>query len=317
MPTLYRRLSQHDRDSIYRLRKLGKNQNEIAEIIGFHPSTVSREISRNSGEKGYRPKQAGLLAATRKLRQRRRKKIAGEIERQVRDRLLLFHSPEQISGAMKKEKVDAPSYEAIYQFIASDKKAGGGLFRNLRINGKRRYRRRSKLSRSKIPNRVGIEERAASVENRLYYGDWEADLVEGTKGTGYILTLVERKSRYTIFRKLTEKSKELVSLIIIESLSGMKVRSITYDNGLEFANHETVSQALGAKAYFCNPYHPWEKPVVENHNGLLRQYFEKGSAFDYVGPTLLQMVQDQINQRPRKTLDYRTPEHYQKKLIAA
>lgn len=314
MQSSYQRLNQQHRDTIYRLLKLGKRQNEIAEAIGFSEGTVCREISRNSGKKGYRSKQAGRLAEARKLNQRRPKKITGDLATEIEERLVRHHSPEQITGALRKQGVDAPCHETIYQYIQQDKKAGGSLFRCLRINGVRRYKHRNKSNRSKIQERTGIEMRPDSVDKRIFYGDWEADLVEGSKGTGFILTLVDRKSRFTIFRKLADKTKNLVSLEIIRALTPMKVRTITYDNGLEFAGHLEISRALGAKGYFCAPYHSWEKGLVENHNGLLRQYFEKGSSFLSIDAQILQEVEDEINERPRKKLDYHPPIYYKNKL---
>jgi len=317
MRPTYRHLNQHDRSTIYRLLKLGKKQKEIAEVVGCTESAISRELSRNTGKKGYRPKQAQRLADERKLRQRRPKKIVGVIAIEVEERLIKNHSPEQISGTIRKEGRDAPSHETIYQYVERDKAAGGSLYQCLRINGVRRYRRRNKAQRTKIPNRTGIEQRPISVEQRIFFGDWEADLVEGSKGTGFILTLVERKSRFTLFRKLDDKTKDTVSEAIINALGLYKVRTITYDNGLEFAGHMKISRALGAKAYFCAPYHSWEKGLVENHNGLLRQYFEKGSSFEYIDKHLLQEVEDEINERPRKLLDYNTPLSYLNKIMAA
>lgn len=317
MTTSYKRLSQSDRATIYRLRKLGKNQKEVAVAIGFSESTVSRELARNTGAKGYRPKQAGELTAARKVTQRPPKKIVGELADELERLLRIKYSPEQISGSLKKEHWDAPSIETIYQYVVRDKKAGGDLYTHLRINGTRRYRRRVKAPRSKIADRVGIEERPASVELRHYYGDWEADLVEGTKGTGFVLTLVDRKSRFTLFRKILNKTKQVVTETIIAALNLFKVRTITYDNGLEFAGHMEVNRELDARSFFCAPYHSWEKGLVENHNGLLRQYYKKGSSFEHITPSQLQAVEDEINERPRKTLEFSAPKDYLTKLTAA
>lgn len=317
MTTSYKRLSQSDRATIYRLRKLGKNQKEIAEAIAFSTSTISRELARNSGAKGYRPKQAGEFAESRKLTQRPMKKIVQGLAQEVERLLCLNYSPEQISGFLKKEGRDAPSIETIYQYIVRDKKAGGDLYTHLRINGTRRYRRRIKGPRSKIANRVSIEERPESVESRHYFGDWEADLVEGSKGTGFVLTLVDRKSRFTLFRKILNKTKKVVTETMIEALRCFKVRTITYDNGLEFAGHLEVNRELKSKSYFCAPYHSWEKGLVENHNGLLRQYYKKGCSFEQITPIQLQAIEDEINERPRKTLEFFAPMDYLKKLTTA
>jgi len=317
MTTSYKRLSQTDRDTIYRLNKVKKTQKEIAEAIGFSTATVSRELDRNTGGRGYRSKQAGEFAEARKVTQRPPKKIVGELADEVERLIRIKYSPEQISGFLKKEGWDAPSTETIYQYVVRDKKAGGDLYTHLRINSKRRYRRRVKGPRTKIADRVGIEERPASVDVRHYFGDWEADLVEGSKGTGFVLTLVDRKSRFTLFRKIPYKTKQIVTRAIIEALNLFKVRTITYDNGLEFAGHLEVNRELESKSYFCAPYHSWEKGLVENHNGLLRQYFKKGSSFEHMTSTQLQAVEDQINERPRKTLEFFAPMDYLTKLTAA
>ncbi len=317
MPPTYRRLCQGDRDIIHRLRQQGRSQTEIAEFIGFSPSAISKELKRNTGGRGYRPKQAGRFATARKAMQRRKRTIIGLLAIEVEARLHLLHSPEQICGAMRKDGWEAPSHEAIYGYINRDKQAGGDLYACLRINGKRRYRRRSKMPRSKIPGRVDITERPSSVEARTYYGDGEIDLVEGKKGTGFILSMVERKSRYNLFEKLADKKASTVAEAMIRRVRGFKTRSFTYDNGLECAKHLEVGRKLGAKSYFCAPYHAWEKGLVENHNGLLRQYYSKGGSFEGINEDSLRWVEEEINERPRKLLEYACPMLYLNRLTAA
>ena len=317
MPTTYRRLCQGDRDTIYRLLQQGRRQTEIAKLIGVCSSTISRELKRNTGGCGYRPKQAGRFAAARKVRQRRLRKIVGLFAMEVEACLHQLHSPKQICGAMRKDGWEAPSHEAIYSYIARDKQAGGDLYICLRINGTRRYRRRFKRPRSKIPGRVDITERPLSVEARTYYGDWEIDLVEGKKGTGFILSMVERKSRYSLFERMTDKRASTVAKAMIRRLRPFKTRTLTYDNGLEFAQHLEVGRELGAKSYFCAPYHAWEKGLVENHNGLLRQYYPKGESFAGIKEESLRWVEEEINERPRKLLEYACPMLYLNRLTAA
>lgn len=317
MLTKYRRLCQEDRSIIQSLRKEGFSQAFIADVLGVSQSTISRELGRNTGCRGYRSRQAHILAGERKGRQRKGYKIQGAVSDEVDARLRLRHSPEQISGAMGREGLDAPSHESIYQYIAQDKATGGVLYTFLRINGKRRYRRRIKGSRSKIPGRIDITQRPPSVELRRYFGDWEADLIEGRKGTGFVLTLVERKSRLTIFQKLPDKKAPTVTEAIIRRLCPLKVRTLTFDNGLEFAGHLEATRSLGARGYFCAPYHSWEKGLVENHNGLFRQYHPKGSSFEAIGQASLRNIEIEINQRPRKCLDFRCPMDYLNKIIAA
>ena len=298
------------------MRKQGFSQAQIAAAIGFHPSTVSRELARNTGLRGYRPAQAHRLALGRKATQRRGHKIGVALAAEVESRLRGLHSPEQVSGAMAKEGFDAPSHETIYRYIADERAAGGSLYTCLRINGKRRYRRRSKAGRSKIPGRVGIAERPACVASRRRFGDWEVDLVEGRKGTGFVLTVVERKSRLTLFEKLADKRAATVSEALVRRLSAMRVSTLTYDNGLEFAGHLAVARALGAKSYFCAPYHSWEKGLVENHNGLFRQYHAKGSSFAAITGESLKRIEDELNSRPRKVIEFARPIDYLSRLTA-
>jgi IS30 family transposase len=213
------------------------------------------------------------------------------------------------------ERPKAPSRTSIYNYIQADKENGGELYKNLRINGKRRYRNRNKASRHKLPNRVGIEQRPAIVGRRVRYGDWEADLIMGGKSQ-CLLSLYERKSHFGKLVKLPSKASEPIAQAIIAALRGYRVHTITYDNGLEFAGHEQVSVALGASSYFCRPYHSWEKGGVENYNGLVRQYYPKGTNFLSVGEASLAHAEAELNERPRKTLNFRSPSNLQHKLIA-
>lgn len=232
------------------------------------------------------------------------------------ERLRKKHSPQQISRSLKREGLEV-SHETIYNYIVRDRKAGGQLYRQLRINGKRRYRRRCKAGRcGKIPERVGIEERPAVVDTRSRYGDWEADLIEGSKGSGFLLSLYERKSRLGRLCYLQKKGSLLTTEAILAQLALSRVRTLTCDNGLEFAGHVRVSEALGAQGYFCQPYHSWEKGGVENYNGLVRQYFPKGHDFRTISSSTLQRVEEEINQRPRKVLDYQSPSTLEHKLAA-
>ena len=312
----YRRLREEDRHIIYRMSKAVSSQTQIANALGVSQATVSKELARNRGQKGYRPKQANAKARQRQKTKRKRSPvIEGTLEQEVRRRLEIKHSPEQISLALKAEG-ERVSHQSIYAYIQEDKRQGGQLYKHLRINGKRRYRRRCKAQRSKIPNRRGIEERPKSVDSRLRYGDWEVDLIEGSKGSGFILSLYERKSRLGRLCKLHSKGSQETAQAIIRELVGYKVRTLTYDNGLEFAGHESVTQSLGAKGYFCQPYHSWEKGGVENFNGLVRQYLPKGSSFRELTTQELKDIQDQINQRPRKILKAKSPSQLEYKLAA-
>ena len=293
---------------IANMKQAGKKQIEIAQAIGFGQSVISKELSRNQGERGYRPAQAERLAKERKGGKRTRPKVmVGILKEEVDARLRIKHSPDQISKSLALRGLKV-SHETIYQYLESDKKAGGDLSLNLRINGKRRYRRRSKIGRrEKIPNRVDIEERPMMISGRNRYGDWEADLIQGAAGSGFLLSIYERKSRVGKLYLLPNKSSGETMKGIVTVLQGLKVHSITYDNGLEFAMHELVNNLLDCDSYFCKPYRSWEKGGVENYNGLVRQYFPKGHDFATITPERLQKVEEEINHRPRNTLAYQSP----------
>jgi IS30 family transposase len=304
----YHRLCAENRKVIANMKQAGNTQGEIAQAIGFSQGAVSKELSRNCGERSYRPVQADRLARQRKSLKRSRPKVmTGIILTEVEARLRIKHSPDQISKslAMRGLKV---SHEAIYQHVASDRKAGGDLSSHLRINGRRRYRRRSKIGRGeKIPNRVDIEKRPAVVSHRKRYGDWEADLIQGGAGSGFLLSVYERKSRIGRLHLLPDKSSAETMKAIVTVLHGLKVSSITYDNGLEFAMHGLVNELLECESYFCKPYRSWEKGGVENYNGLVRQYFPKGHDFATITPQRLLEVEEEINHRPRNILAYQSP----------
>jgi IS30 family transposase len=304
----YRRLCAENRKVIANMKQAGKTQSEIAQAIGFSQSAISKELSINHGKRGYRPAQADRLAMDRKRRKRSRPKMmVGLIKDEVEARLRIKHSLDQISKSLALRDLNV-SHETIYQHITADRKAGGELSLNLRINGKRRYRRRSKIGRvGKIPNRVDIAERPTVISERKRYGDWEADLIQGGAGSGFLLSVYERKSRIGKIYLLPDKSSAEAMKAIVTVLHGHKVSSITYDNGLEFAMHELVNELLECESYFCRPYHSWEKGGVENYNGLVRQYFPKGHDFATITPERLLEVEDEINHRPRNILAYQSP----------
>jgi len=312
----YRRLRDGDRHTIYRMSKAGKTQVEIAQALGVSQSTVSKELARNRGQRGYRPIQAHRKATDREAAKKKRScVIIGAVKEAVDDRLGRKHSPEQISLKLKAQGMRV-SHESIYQYVLRDKQEGGELWKELRINGKRCYRRRVKGQRTKIPNRRGIEERPQIVNLRRRYGDWEADLIEGTKGSGFILSLYERKIHIGKLLKLETKSKEETTAGILKQLKAYRVKSVTYDNGLEFSGHEEISEALNAKGYFCRPYHSWEKGGVENFNGLVRQYLPKGTDFSDLTNQTLKQIENEINRRPRKTLNIKSPSELEYKIAA-
>jgi len=207
----YRRLCKADRAVIEQMNKEGRSQDWIAAVIGFSQSTISKELSRNRGLRGYRHKQAQGFATRRKESKRSRpRKIVGELQDEVEERLMRKHSPEQISGALARLN-EHVSHETIYKHVEVNKDAGGDLWRQLRINNRKRRRPRVKASRERIAGRTGLEKRPKAVERRSRFGDWEADLIEGRKGSGFLLSLYERKSRLGRLVKLETKPQRFIN----------------------------------------------------------------------------------------------------------
>jgi transposase, IS30 family len=203
------------------------------------------------------------------------------------------------------------SPERIYQHIWENKRQGGDLYRSLRIGGTKRRRKRygRKDWRGKIPNRVDIDQRPAAVAEKIRIGDYEGDLVSGAHHKGFLVTLVERVSKYTFIGHVDKKNAADVSAEIVRLLAPCKdrVKTITYDNGREFSLHEQVNEQLTCQSYFAKPYHSWERGLNENTNGLIRQYFPKGMDFRHITREEIAHVMERLNNRPRKTLAYKTP----------
>ena len=310
MKNLYTQLTEGERNQIYALIKGGKGNNEIARLLGRSSGTISREIGRNTGGRGYRPQQAQKKAEERREKGRYQK-MTSECEIYIEKKLKEEWSPEQISNKMEEEIGIKLSHERIYQHIWEDKKEGGDLYKNLRIGGtkKRRKKRGSKDWRGKIPNRVEIEKRPKIVDEKKRIGDWEADLVSGEHHKGFLVTLVDRKTKLALIGHVEHKTARGVTQEIVRLLKNYKdtTHTITFDNGREFAEHEKIAESLECECYFAKPYHSWERGLNENTNGLIRQYFPKKSDLRVVPPEALDFVMDRLNNRPRKTLDYKTP----------
>jgi len=310
MGMLYSQLTEGERNQIYALKQARVSHRDIAKILIRNVSTIGREVWRNRGRRGYRPRQANLKAQERRRRGRYIKmtpEVIAHIEEKVREE----YSPEQISCTMRGNVGIKVSHERIYQHIWQDKDRGGDLYHNLRIAGvkKRRKRYGKKDWRGKIPNRVDIDQRPAIVDKKTRIGDWEADLVSGVHHRGFLVTLVERTSKYTLIGQVTRKNSKEVTTEIVRLLGPYKdrVQTITYDNGLEFAGHESVNERLECRSYFAKPYHAWERGLNENTNGLIRQYFPKGMNLREVSREKINFVMRQLNHRPRKTLAFKPP----------
>lgn len=219
-------------------------------------------------------------------------------------------SPEQISGWLKKHGHQAISHETIYKHIWADKKKGGTLYKHLRHYGKRYNKRgKGKAGRGCIPNRVDIKERPAIVEEKNRVGDWEGDTVIGKQGHSVLVTLVDRASKVVCMKKSPRKTADEVTEAVISKLDPLRefTHTTTLDNGKEFAGHEKISKALGAPVFFATPYHSWERGLNEHTNGLIRQYFPKGTDFDFISDEEIAKVEMMLNTRPRKALAFETP----------
>jgi IS30 family transposase len=301
----YTQLTYHQRYHIYTFLKAGFCQTEIAETIGVHKSTISRELRRNRGRRGYRSKQAQGFAKARQNKAQTR--IKPQDWQQVESLISLKWSPEQISDHCRDNLLFQISHEWIYQYIYKDKRAGGSLWKHLRCQKKRKKRYGSYDKRGQIPNRTSIDERPEIASDRSRLGDWEADTIIGKGKKGAIVTLVDRKSRYLRMGLVKQRTKEAVKEKMISLLAGFSVHTITCDNGKEFADHEAVAKALDAKVYFAHPYASWERGTNENTNGLIRQYFPKHTRFYDLEQEDIVFVEHQLNSRPRKCLSFQSP----------
>ncbi len=320
----YNQLTENERYQIYSLLKEGLTQKQIAVNLDRSPSTISRELKRNRGLRGYRPKQAQSLSDQRRANAFKSIKLTDIviewIERLLRQEL----SPQQVMDYLGLHKNISLHHETIYQWIYSDKANGGDLYQHLRIASKP-YRKRYGHydNRGKLRNRVDIDERPSVVDRRLRIGDWEGDTIMGKGRKSALLTMVERKTLYTVIVKLTGKHADLLADAAIKALRPLKdrMKTITLDNGLEFAGHEKIAKALEVDIYFAHPYCSWERGINENTNGLIRQYFPKGTDFNEISDEEIHWVMNRLNDRPRKTRGCRSPNKIfnglQKDLLAA
>lgn len=301
----YTQLTQEQRYQISALLKTAQSQTKVAEVIRVHRSTVCREIKRNRGKRGYRPQQAQRKAESRQ--QKAKARIQRDVWVLVEQKLCLDWSPEQISGRLKKSGY-AISHEWIYQYIYADKKSGGDLYKHLRCQKKRRKRINGRDRRGIIPNRASIDLRPGIVDERSRLGDWEGDTIIGARHKGAVLTLVERKSGYTLLGALPKKEASQVEAQAVRLLKTVPyLKTLTVDNGKEFANHSQIAEQTGVEVYFAHSYASWERGTNENTNGLTRQYLPKKRRLDDVDELKLLFISHRLNHRPRKRLDFLTP----------
>jgi IS30 family transposase len=308
----YRRIAYEDRCQLYALRKAGKTQAEIGQALGFSQGTVSRELARNAGRRGYRFQQAQHTAQARQQQIRHQpRKLTSRVRRAIARKMRAERwSPEQISFWLRAERGLSLCHEWIYQMIWANKRTGGDLWRFLRRRGKR-YNRRGALTagRGVIPHRIDIAARPAIVAAKSRLGDWEGDTIVGARHQGGLLTHVERKSLFTTISKLSRPTAQATHRATVHRLKPLRnhVHTITYDNGKEFAGHRKTAHLLQAHVFFATPYHAWERGVNENTNGLIRDFFPKGTDFTTIHPATVAKVERLLNRRPRKSLGFKTP----------
>ena len=308
----YQQLTYEKRNELKAYLKLGLKLVYIAYLIGVHKSTISRELKRNSGRRGYRPQQAQQKTNSRKKNSRKKTRFTEAVKQRVEFYIKQDWSPEQISGYLASAEDIQISHETIYQHIWADKRNGGSLYQHLRWSHKKRRKRYgTRDRRGQIKDRVSIDERPQVVDQKARIGDWEVDTVIGKNHHGALVTAVERKTMFTCIDYVPTKSTELVTKTLVQMLLAFKqqILTITVDNGKEFALHQQITKALEADVYFAHPYHAWERGLNEHINGLIRQYFPKNEQFNNIDKKKVLFVQNKLNQRPRKSLKFEKPEN--------
>jgi len=318
-----------EREEIRVALSLKMSLRAIARMLGRSPSTISREVSRNRGRRYYK----AVDADNRAKRMAKRPKLGTlelntELKQIVMSKLELNWSPEQISGWLRVEhsrrKNMQVSHETIYKsiYVRSKGVIHHSFTKHLRrsrpMRHSRYHSRSGDRSFTSIVNGVSIHERSKNIENRKSLGHWEGDLVSGSQNT-HIATLVDRKSRYTIILKLKGKDADSVHQALLVTFNEMPKRyrkSLTWDRGMELAKHADLTKAIGIPVYFCDPQSPWQRGTNENTNSLIRQYFPKKTNLSPHTQERLNEVATQLNERPRKTLKFRTPSHMIEKSVA-
>jgi len=309
---MFKHLTQQQRYHIEAYKKAGYGNSEIARDLGVHPSTIGRELKRNSSpiRQRYGAKVAQEISSLRKsVNSKANKKLKNELEYFVIKYIERDWSPEQVSATLLIKHGLSLSFVRIYQYIESDRQNGGELHTHLRFHGKKRRAKYGSKHKGKIKERVSISKRPEIVDKKTRIGDFEIDTIIGKGKQGAITTIVDRASAFVKISIPTSKRAKDIESETTRLLIPHKeiTHTITSDNGLEFANHQAIAKTLDCSYYFCNPYSSWERGLNEYTNGLIRQYFPKGSSFVDITPERIQEVEDKLNHRPRKTLGWRTP----------
>jgi transposase, IS30 family len=310
---MYRQITSGERYTLAALHVQGFNQAEIARHLGRHPSSISRELKRNSTryDGAYRPLKANERTNGRRSRSRRNRHFGPNDLRLVEELIREDLSPEQVSGFLKGTGLLSISHETIYLHVWRDKASGGVLWKRLRCAPKRRRKRYGQYdSRGRLAGKKMISERPAAVEARQELGHWEMDTVMGDQASKHcIVSLVERKTGYVIIGKLQDRTKEVVTARTTQLIRHHRklFKTITADNGTEFHDYKKIEQATGVPIYFANPYHSWERGTNENTNGLIRQYLPKRTSMRGVTQHRCNAIALKLNIRPRKRHGYKSP----------
>ena len=311
MGTQYTHLDLEERCRLRGLMEMGLGIGEIARRLGRHRATIHREIGRNRCVDGYRPESAARRAWARKLRGSRIERST-RLRSHIEDRLAMGWSPEQIAGRMELEGSEhVIGAESIYRHAYSPGGRRAGLPRLLAQRKPKRGRRRRNGAREPaIPNRTSIHQRPIKAHLRSQFAHWEGDLMHFRRQRDILLTLHERRSRLTLARRLLSKDATVAATAITAELGGLPAsarRTITHDNGGEFAQHEAVKEAIGLRAYFCDPHSPWQRGSIENANGRLRRDLPRKTSLEEYTDADIDNVIWNLNATPRKCLGYRTP----------
>ncbi len=319
----YKHLTPEERDRLAVLKSRGLKLRDIAEELGRAASSLCRELKRNRprrGKQDYLPHKAQERSEDRQCNSHKRMRLKSRVLRfEVEKHLQMDWTPELISGQFKKYRPELPriSTEAIYQWIyAEAPHLIGALPRSHPKRRRRRFARKGK--KVIIPRRISITERPACVQERKEPGHWESDLMIG-RGRSALQNNTERVSRFIKLTKVADKTAEQARTAIARKLKPFPEqlrKSLTYDNGTENAEHQILNEEIGTQSFFCEPYHSWEKGSVENKNGVVRRFFPKKTNFDIIKDDEIQRVEDHINNRPMKCLNFKTPAEVLASLVA-
>ena len=322
MGKTYDQLDMDERYEIYRLHEAGKSRREIGRLMDRDGSTISRELRRNQLPRGeYKPASADRIALSKRRRLSKIERLS-PLRTYIGDRLAMGWSPEQIAGRLRLEESEhRVSVESIYRFIYRPRVKPEKLYRFLPRAKATRGRRYFKRRRQPIPGRRSIHERPQAVENRQEFGHWEGDLMQFRTQRGNLLTLCERKTRFSIAAPLKTKTASETDATLQAILAAFPLearRTISYDNGPEFALHRNLEAALGTEAFFCDPHSPWQRGTIENTNGIFRRDMPRKTDITNYSAQDIADLAWAINSTPRKCLGFKTPaEAFLKNLTVA